>query len=406
MNSKSNTLYLSIIAIGSLVNNLASAQISNDKVSIGVIADMSGPYSAHSGTGTVNAVKMAVKDFGGRVNNKPIEVLSVDYQNKVDIALPRAKEWIDRNNVDMIIEGSDSATALALQRLGESRKKIVIFPTAASTKLTESECSPYGIHYVYDTYALSNTAGKALTDAGNKSWYFITADYAFGHQLEADTSEVVKKSGGTVLGSSRHPLNSSDFSSLLMKAQASGAKVIAFANAGMDTQNAMRQATEFGLGANGKQVLAPLLVFINDVKGMGIEKMQGVQYVDGFYWDRNDETRTWANRFYEMQKAMPSMAQAGAYSATMHYLNAISAAGTDESDAVMAKMKATPINDFFAKNGRIIENGQMVHDMLLVEVKKPAEKKGDWDLLNIKKVIPGEVAFRSIAQSSCVFKKP
>lgn len=398
-------LFIAPLAAMGLCGNAAFAQISNDVVKIGVIADMSGVYSAHSGVGTVNAVKMAVKDFGGKLAGKNIEVLSIDYQNKVDIALSRAREWYDRENVDMIIEGTDSATAIALQKLGESKKKITIFPTAATTRLTESDCSPFGIHYTYDTYALANATGKLLTQAGNKSWYFLTADYAFGHQLEADTTNVVKELGGNVLGTSRHPLATSDFASILMKAQASGAKVIGFANAGMDTQNAMRQAAEFGLGANGKQVLAPLLLFITDVKGMGVEKLQGVQFVSGFYWDRTDETRAWAKRYYEIQKAMPSMAQAGAYSATMHYLKSIQAAGTDEGEKVMKVMKSTPINDAFAHGGKILENGQMVHDMYLVEVKKPSEKKGDWDLLKVKEVIPGEKAFRTMSQSTCVLNR-
>lgn len=371
---------------------------------IGAMVDMSGIYSAHGGPGMVTAVQMAVDDFGGKVLDRPIEVLSANYQNKVDIASARAREWYDRDNVQMIIESTDSGAALALQKLGLERKRITIFSGSASSALTNAECSPYGIHYVYDTYALSHGTGLAITKAGGDSWFFITADYAFGHALEKDTAEVVKQNGGTVLGQVRAPLNTPDFSSFLLQAQASKAKVIGFANAGTDTQNAVRQANEFGI-TQGGQKLATLLVFLHDIKGLGLTAAQGLQFTNGFYWDYNDETRAFAKRFYEKHKGQPSMVQAGAYSATLHYLKAIAAAGTDNTDAIAAKMKEMPINDFFAKNGVIRADGRMVHEMYLAEAKKPSESKNEWDLLKINAVIPGDKAYRPLSESVCPLVK-
>ena len=373
---------------------------------IGAMVDMSGVYSAHGGPGMVTAVQMAVEDFGGKVLGRPIEVLSANYQNKVDIAAARAREWYDRDDVQMIIESTDSAAALALQRLGVEKKRITLFAGSASSALTNAECSPYGVHYVYDTYALSHGTGIAITKAGGDSWFFITADYAFGHALEKDTADVVVQNGGKVLGQVRAPLNTPDFSSFLLQAQASKAKVVGLANAGTDTQNSVRQANEFGI-TQGGQKLATLLVFLHDIKGLGLQAAQGLQFTDGYYWDYNDETRAFAKKFYERHKGMPSMVQAGAYSATMHYLKAITAAGTAEPDAVMAKMRATPVNDFFAKNGVIRADGRMVHDMYLAEAKKPSESKGEWDLLKINAVIPGDQAYRPLSESVCpLVKKP
>jgi len=371
---------------------------------IGAIVDMSGVYSAHGGPGMVTAVNMAVEDFGGKVLDRKIEVLSANYQNKVDIASARARQWYDQDDVKMIIESTDSAAALALQALGREKKRITIFAGSASSNLTNAQCSPYGIHYVYDTYALSRGTGQAVTQAGGDSWFFITADYAFGQSLEADTSAVVTKNGGKIVGRVRAPLSTSDFSSYLLQAQASGAKVIGLANAGTDTQTSVRQASEFGITQSG-QKLATLLVFLHDVKGMGLQSAQGVQFTDGFYWDRNDETRSWSKRFFDRHKTMPSMVQAGAYSATMHYLKAVQAAGTDDADRVAAQMKDTEINDFFARPGKIRVDGRMVHDMYLAEAKKPAESKGDWDLLKINATIPGEQAYRPLSESVCPLVK-
>ena len=396
---------LAALSLTALFASCAHAQ-TNKPVRIGALVDMSGVYSAHGGPGMVTAVNMAIEDFGGKVLGRPIEVLSANYQNKVDIASARAREWYDRDDVDMIIESTDSAASLALQRIGVEKKKITIFAGSATSALTNAECSPYGIHYVYDTYALSHGTGIAVTKAGGDSWFFITADYAFGQALEKDTAEVVKQNNGKVIGTVRAPLNTPDFSSFLLQAQASKAKVVGLANAGTDTQNSVRQANEFGI-TQGGQKLVTLLVFLHDIKGLGLKAAQGLQFTDGFYWDYNDDTRAFANKFYARHKGMPSMVQAGAYSATMHYLKAIAAAGSTDADAVAAKMKDTPINDFFAKNGKIRADGRMVHDMYLAEAKKPSESKGEWDLLKINAVIPGDEAFRPLSESVCpLVKKP
>lgn len=372
---------------------------------LGAIVDMTGVYSAHGGPGMVTAVKMAAEDFGGKVLDRPIEVLSADYQNKVDIAATRARQWYDRDGVSAIIESTDSASALALQTLGKEKKRITLFAGSASSNLTNAACSPYGVHYVYDTYVLANGTGRAVTRAGGDSWFFITADYAFGHSLERDTSNVIKANGGKILGNVRAPLSSADFASYLLQAQASKAKVIGLANAGTDTQNAVRQASEFGITQSG-QKLATLLVFLHDIKGLGLQAAQGLQFTTGFYWDRNAETRAWSQRYFARQKSMPSMVQAGAYSATLHYLQAVQAAGTDDADAVAAKMKEMPINDFYARNGRIRADGRMVYDMYLAQVKTPAESKGEWDLLKILDTIPGDEAYRPLSQSECPLVKP
>ncbi|WP_088142922.1 ABC transporter substrate-binding protein [Achromobacter xylosoxidans] len=372
---------------------------------LGAIVDMTGVYSAHGGPGMVTAVKMAAEDFGGKVLDRPIEVLSADYQNKVDIAATRARQWYDRDGVSAIIESTDSASALALQTLGKEKKRITLFAGSASSNLTNAACSPYGVHYVYDTYVLANGTGRAVTRAGGDSWFFITADYAFGHSLERDTGNVIKANGGKILGNVRAPLSSPDFASYLLQAQASKAKVIGLANAGTDTQNAVRQASEFGITQSG-QKLATLLVFLHDIKGLGLQAAQGLQFTTGFYWDRNAETRAWSQRYFERQKSMPSMVQAGAYSATLHYLQAVQAAGTDDADAVAAKMKEMPINDFYARNGRIRADGRMVYDMYLAQVKTPAESKGEWDLLKILDTIPGDEAYRPLSQSECPLVKP
>jgi len=372
---------------------------------LGAIVDMTGVYSAHGGPGMVTAVKMAAEDFGGKVLDRPIEVLSADYQNKVDIAATRARQWYDRDGVSAIIESTDSASALALQTLGKEKKRITLFAGSASSNLTNAACSRYGVHYVYDTYVLANGTGRAVTRAGGDSWFFITADYAFGHSLERDTSNVIKANGGKILGNVRAPLSSPDFASYLLQAQASKAKVIGLANAGTDTQNAVRQASEFGI-TQGGQKLATLLVFLHDIKGLGLQAAQGLQFTTGFYWDRNAETRAWSQRYFERQKSMPSMVQAGAYSATLHYLQAVQAVGTDDADAVAAKMKEMPINDFYATNGRIRADGRMVYDMYLAQVKTPAESKGEWDLLKILDTIPGDEAYRPLSQSECPLVKP
>ncbi|MDW3682748.1 ABC transporter substrate-binding protein [Cupriavidus sp. CV2] len=379
------------------------AMAADEPFRIGALVDMSGVYSGIGGPGGVAAVKLAVQDFGGNVLGRPIEVVSADYQNKVDVSATRAREWYDRSNVEMIIESTDSASALALQKLGASKKKITIFAGSATTELTGKQCSPYGIHYVYNTYALAHGTAQAILEEGKKDWFFVTADYAFGHSLEANATSVVEKGGGRVLGKVRHPLSASDFASFLLQAQASKAQVVALANAGRDTQNAVRQAAEFGMGGS-KQIVAPLLIFDNDLRGMGLKVAQGLQFTTAFYWDYNDETRAFGKKYFAQTKAMPTMVQAGMYSAVMQYLKAVQAVGSADADKVMAKMRETPINDFFAKNGRILANGQMLHDMYLAEAKKPSESKGEWDLMKIRKVIPADKAFEPLAQSACPIK--
>lgn len=401
---KTALLQLTACILGALGATAAVHAQDKGPFRIGAIVDMTGVYSAHGGPGAVKAVQMAVEDFGGEVLGRKIEVLSADYQNKLDITAARARQWYDRDGVSMIIESTDSASALALQRLGKEKKKVTIFAGSASSSLTNENCSPYGIHYVYDTYALAHGTGAAVTQNGGDSWFFITADYAFGHSLERDTSAVVKENGGKIVGSVRAPLNTTDFSSYLLQAQSSGAKVIGLANAGTDTQTAVRQASEFGI-TQGGQKLATLLVFLNDVKGMGLQAAQGLQFTTGFYWDRNDETRAFAKRFNDVQNAMPSMVQAGAYSATLHYLNAVKAVGADDAEAVAEQMKKTPINDFYAKNGHIRTDGRMVYDIYLAEAKKPSESTGPWDLLKINSVIPADKAWRPLAESTCPLVK-
>jgi branched-chain amino acid transport system substrate-binding protein len=381
----------------------AWAQVSDDVVKIGVIVDMSGVYSANGGMGAVRAVELAAKDFGGKVQGKPIQVVSADYQSKVDVAASKARQWYDVDKVDLVIESTDSAAAIAMQKVAAEKKKPIIFAGSATTALTNKECSAYGVHWVYDTFALATGTARAVMQEGGSSWYFITADYAFGQSLERDTTNVVNSMGGKVLGTSRHPLNASDFASFLLQAQSSKAKVVGLANAGKDTQNAIRQAAEFGLTKT--QTLATLLVFDTDIKGLGLQASQGMLFTTGFYWDATPETREFSKRFYDVHKAMPTMIHAGAYSAAMHYLKSIDAKKTDAADVVLKQMRETPINDFFAKGGKIRTDGRMVHDMYLAEVKKPAESKGEWDLVKIRRTIPGDEAFQPLSASTCPLVK-
>ncbi len=393
-------LSVAVVAMTSGMAAAAAKGISDDVVKIGVLTDMSGVYSTLGGKGTQVGVEMAVKDFGGKVLGKPIKVIGADHQNKADIASAKAREWLDNEQVDMITGLLNSGCALAVQKLAGEKKRITMNTGAASTELTNKACTPYSIHYVYDTYALGKVTGQAVVQNGGKSWYFITADYAFGHSLEENTTKFVKALGGKVLGSVRHPLSTADFSSYLLQAQSSGAQIIGLANAGGDTTNAIKQAREFGIDKKG-QTLVGLLIFDTDIKSLGLNVAQGMQFTSGFYWDRDKDTRAFAKRYYAIHKAMPTMDQAGAYSATMNYLKAIKAAGTDDSDAVMAKLKSMDIKDFFAVNGKIRADGRMVHDMYLMEVKKPAESKGEWDLLKIVKTVPAADAFMPLSESAC-----
>jgi len=382
----------------------AQDKISDGVVKIGLIEDMSSIYADITGVGAVTAAKMAVEDFGGKVLGKPIEVVSADHQNKADIASAIARDWFDNQHVDALMDVAASATALAAIEVAKSKNKIVVLNGPGAARITNEACTPVSVHYTYDNYALSHGTGAAMVKEGYDTWFFITADYAFGRDLEQNTAAVVKTSGGQVLGSVRVPINTSDFSSALLQAQSSKAKVIGLANAGADTTNAIKQAAEFGI-VRGGQKLAGLLVFINDVNTLGLKTAQGMLLTNAFYWDRNDESRAWAQRYFQRMNRMPNMTQAGIYSATMHYLKAVAAAGTDETQAVMDKMRATPINDFFAKDGRIRADGRMVHDMYLYEVKKPEESKGAWDYYKLVATIPAEQAFLPLAESKCPLVK-
>jgi branched-chain amino acid transport system substrate-binding protein len=379
-------------------------KVSDGVVKIGLLLDMSSLYADITGQGSVTAARMAIEDYGGKVLGKPVEVIFADHQNKPDIAASLAREWFDTQKVDAILDVAASATALAAVEIAKGKNKIVVMSGPGAARLTNEACSPISVHYAYDTYSLAHTTGGATVKQGGDTWFFLTADYAFGHELERDASAVVTESGGKVVGSVRAPLNNPDFSSFLLQAQSSKAKVIGLANAGGDTTNAIKQAAEFGI-VKGGQKLAGLLVYINDVHSLGLERAQGMLLTEGFYWDLNDETRAWSKRFFDKQSKMPNMSQAGLYSSVMHYLKAVEVAGTDETGPVMAKMRELPINDVFAKNGRIREDGRMVHDMYLFEVKTPAESKGPWDYYKLVATVPGEEAFQPLSKSRCPLVK-
>jgi branched-chain amino acid transport system substrate-binding protein len=372
---------------------------------IGVMTDLSGQFSHEAGQGAVNAVKMAVQDFGGKVLGRPIEVVVNDHLNKPDIAATKAREWFDTQNVRMINNLINSGVALSVIGVAKEKNAIAIVNGSGSSRITGDACTPNSIHYAYDTWALANGTGNEIVKQGGDSWYFLTADYAFGHSLEADTIAAVKSKGGKILGTIRHPTNTSDYSSFLLQAQSSKAKVVALAGSGTGFINTVKSAYEFGVTKSGKQTLAGLLVWITDVDAMGLEIAQGLTLTNGFYWDRDDETRKWSKRFFEMTKRMPTMGDAGDYSSTLHYLKAVQAAGTDDTAAVMAKMKSMPINDMFAKNGKIREDGRMVHDMYVYQVKKPSESKYAWDYYKLKAVIPADKAFRPMSEGGCPLVK-
>lgn len=379
-------------------------QISDGEVRIGVLTDLSGIYSDLSGSGSVLAAQMAIDDF--KAAAKPgfsIKLLSADHQNKPDIASAKARSWFDEERVDMIADVPASSTALAAVKLAKDKNRVVIISGAASTRITNEECAPTALHWTYDTYALATGTARAMLKQGGDTWYFLTADYAGGHALERDASEVITSGGGKVVGRSRHPFPGSDFSSYLLTAQASGAKVIGLANAGNDTTNTIKQAVEFGI--TRKQSLAATLMFITDVHSLGLDKAQGMYLTEGFYWDLDDQTRAWSKRFFAVQKRMPTMVQAGVYSAVLHYLRSIKSAGTDEPGAVVKKMRELPVSDMFARNGKLREDGRMVHDMYLFQVKKPTESKYPWDYYHVRQVIPGDQAFLPIEKSACPYVK-
>ncbi len=382
---------------------VAHAQ-SKPPLKIGGILDMSSLYADITGPGSETAAKMAVEDFGGEVLGRKIEVLAADHLNKADLAANIARDMLDNQGVEMIWDVAASATALAAGEIAKARNKIIIFNGPGSVRLSNEACGPYTVHYVFDTFAQANVTGLAAVKSGLDSWFFLTADYAFGQDLEKDTTAVVVKSGGKVLGSVRHPLNTSDFSSFLLQAQASKAKVIGLANAGGDTINAIKQAAEFGLSKGG-QKLSPLLAFVSDIDSVGLETAQGLLVAEAFYWDLNDDTRAFTKRFMERTRRVPTSAQAGVYSSVTHYLKAVKTAGTTDADAVMKAMRATPINDMFAKGGRIREDGRMVHDMYLFEVKKPSESRGKSDDYKLLATVSGDEAFQPLEASRCPLVK-
>ncbi len=393
------------LAAGMSVAQAQEGKLSDDVVKIGVLTDMSGVYADYGGPGAVAAAKMAVADFGGKMFGKEIQVVSADHQNKPDIAKNVTLQWFDRDKVDMTVENLNSGVALAVSALGKEKNKITIINGAASARLTNEDCAPAtSIHYLMDTIALGNVVGKAIVKDGGDSWFFLTADYAFGHSLEKDTGDVVKAAGGKVLGAVRHPLTTEDFSSFLLQAQSSGAKIIGLANAGANTVNSIKSAAEFGI--TKKQSLAALLMLITDVDAVGLKTAQGLYVTEGWYWDMNAETRAWATKYEAVMKKKPNSNHASVYSATLHYLNAVKAAGTDDTAAVMKKMREMPINDMFAKGGKVREDGRMVHDMYLFQVKSPAESKAPWDYYKLKGTVKGDDAFQSLANSRCpAFKK-
>ncbi|MHC2438726.1 ABC transporter substrate-binding protein [Bradyrhizobium sp. USDA 4451] len=391
----------SLSAAGLLAAMLAGPALAQQpSLKIGVLTDFQSVYSDIGGAGNVEATKMAIEEFGGSMFGKPIELVTADPLNKADVAATITRKWYEAEGVDMIIDMPTSATALAGMEMSKQFEKIMIVTDAASSDITGKSCSPYTLHWTYDTYANAHTVGSAIVKNGGDTWFFITADYLFGHSIERDTGDVVRAAGGKVVGSARHPLNTPDFSSFLLQAQASKAKIIGLANGGGDTINAIKQAAEFGVVAGG-QNLAGVVMFISDIHSLGLKLAQGLIITEAYYWDLNDRTRAFGKRFFERMKRMPTMNQAATYSATLHYLNAVKAAGTRETKPVLAKMRATPVRDAFTDNGVVREDGRMVHSMFLFEVKKPEESKAPWDYYKVLAEVPGDQAFRPLKDGGC-----
>lgn len=380
----------------------ALAQGSAGPVKIGFITDMSSLYADIDGPAGGEMIRWAVQDFGGKVLGQSIEVLTADHQNKADVASSKAREWMDKDGLSVLIGGTNSGTALAMSKVAAEKKRPFLVIGAGSARLTNEDCTPYTVHYAYDTVSLAKVAGSALVKAGAKNWYFLTADYAFGHSLEGDAANVVKANGGTVVGTVRHPLNASDFSSFLLQAQGSKAQILGLANAGGDFTNAMKAAKEFGVTKNMK--VAGLLVFINDVHSLGLANTEGLQLADSWYWNQDDASRKFAKRFFDKYKRMPSSLQAADYSAATAYLNAVKTAGTTDSDKVMATLKNTQQNDFYTK-GKVRADGRMIHDMYLFQVKGAKESTTPWDYYKLVAKVPGDQAFTTIAESKCSLVK-
>jgi branched-chain amino acid transport system substrate-binding protein len=402
----SNAIAMAVILITSAAQIEAQAidKISDDIVKIGVIEDMSSIYADIAGMGAVTAANMAIEDFGGQVLGKPIQLVYGDHQNKADLASAIASEWFDNQHVDALLDVAASATALAAMDVARAKNKIVILSGPAAIRITNEACGPSSVHWNYDTYAVSHGTGQALVKQGYDTWFFITADYAFGHDLKQNAAQVVVTNGGKVLGEIKLPINTSDFSSALLQAQSSKAKVVALANAGADAINSIKQAAEFGVMRSGQKI-AGLVIFISDINSLGLEMAQGMLVTEAFYWNMDEGTRAWSHRFFKRMNKMPTSVQASLYSSTMHYLKAIQAAGTDQTVPVMQQMRSMPVHDFFAKNGRIREDGRLVHDMYLFEVKKPSESVGLWDYYNLVATIPADEAFQPLSRSRCSLVK-
>ena len=390
--------------LGALLPFAASAQISGDVVKLGVLTDMAGVVADITGKGSLIAAQMAVKAAGGTVLGKPIEVVAADHQHKTDVGVTIARRWFDVDGVDAVFDVPNSGVALAIQGLAREKKKIVMYSGAGTTALTNEQCSPYGFHWTYDTYAVSHGTASAVVKAGGDSWFIIASDYAFGHQLQADTTDVVTAAGGKVLGAVRHPLNNPDFSSYLLRAQASKAKVIGIANAGGDTTNTMKQANEFGIVQAG-QSLAALIFFLQDVHSLGLASAQGTYLTTASYWDTNDATRAWSKEFFAQTGMMPSMLHAGVYGSVRHYLKAVAKAGTDDSDKVAAAMREIPIDDIFSKDAKIRDDGRVTRTMQLARVKKPSESKAPWDYFEIVREIAPEDTVWPLSESKCALVK-
>jgi branched-chain amino acid transport system substrate-binding protein len=397
-----NGLALTCAAV--LFATSAQAQISDDSVKIGVLTDQAGVYADATGPSSVEAVRMAIADFGGKVAGKPIVMVDADHQNKADIGAAIARRWYENENVDVIVDFANSAVAFAVLELAKQKNKAILIASAGSSDLTGKACSPNSVQWVYNTYALANGTARALVKDGAKSWYFVTVDYAFGQALRNDAAKTVEKLGGKVVGEVRHPLNSMDFSSYILQAQSSNADVIAFANTGGDLANSIRQAQEFGL-TKGKQRLAAFLMQTSDIHAIGLQAAQGLLVTTGFYWDLDDQTRAFARKFMDKTGKRPTMVQAGLYSAVTNYLKAIEKSGTDDGPKVIAQLKSMPIDDFFARNASLREDGQLIHDMYLVQAKSPAESKGAWDYEKLVQVIPGKDAFVTPEDSACPLLK-
>lgn len=395
---------LTLACTAALFTTFAQAQISDNSVKIGVLTDQAGVYADATGPSSVEAVRMAIADFGGKVAGKPIVMVDADHQNKADIGAGIARRWYENENVDVIVDFANSAVAFAVLELAKQKNKAILIASAGSSDLTGKACSPNSVQWVYNTYALANGTARALAEEGAKNWYFVTVDYAFGHALRNDAAKTVEKLGGKVSGEVRHPLNSMDFSSYILQAQSSNADVIAFANTGGDLANSIRQAQEFGL-TKGKQRLAAFLMQTSDIHAIGLQAAQGLLVTTGFYWDLDDQTRAFAKKFMDKTGKRPTMVQAGLYSAVTNYLKAIEKSGTDDGPKVIAQLKSMPIDDFFARNASLREDGQLIHDMYLVQAKTPAESKGPWDYEKLVQVIPGKDAFVAPEESACPLLK-